>query len=47
MERYLVPVAILFIILISIQYSLNKIILLLKDIKRILLNQHHDDKNGF
>ncbi|SCY96623.1 hypothetical protein [Alkaliphilus peptidifermentans] len=43
MERYIVPGAILLIILISIQYSLNKIIVLLKDIKRILTNQYNKD----
>ncbi|WP_192929731.1 hypothetical protein [Alkaliphilus serpentinus] len=43
MEKIIVPIVILFIVLISIQYSLNRIIVLLKDIKRILLNQHYDD----
>lgn len=43
MNQYLVPLAILLIILVSIQYSINKVIVLLKDIKGILLKQYHDD----
>ncbi|AKL94480.1 hypothetical protein CACET_c09730 [Clostridium aceticum] len=35
--NYIVAAAILLIILISIQYSLNKIIVLLKEMKEILL----------
>lgn len=36
----MVVIAILFIILISIQYSLNKIIVLLKEIKGILIQNN-------
>ncbi|WP_278183739.1 hypothetical protein [Alkaliphilus oremlandii] len=36
MKDFFVPMIILFIILISLQYSLNKIIILLKEIKQIL-----------
>ncbi|GAB6086821.1 hypothetical protein [Alkaliphilus crotonatoxidans] len=43
MTQYLVPLVILLIILISIQYTLNKIIILLKDIKSILLKQYYDE----
>lgn len=35
--NFLVPMVILLIILISIQYSINKAIVLLKEIKQILL----------
>ena len=37
MTEYVVPIIILFIILISLQYSLNKIIVLLKEIREILI----------
>ncbi|WP_281417562.1 hypothetical protein [Alkaliphilus flagellatus] len=37
MTKYIVPILILFIILISIQYSINKVIVLLKEIKEILI----------
>jgi len=37
MAEYVVPIAIFFIILISLQYSLNKIIILLKEVKEILI----------
>jgi len=43
MKEYVVPIMIFFIILISIQYSLNKIIILLKEIKEILFQL----KNNF
>ncbi len=43
MTQYLVPLAIVLIILVSIQYSLNKVIVLLKDIKSILLKQYYDE----
>lgn len=39
MNQYIVPIVILFIILISLQYSLNKIIILLKEIREILIQQ--------
>ncbi len=38
---WIVPLVIVFIILISLQYSLNRIVHLLKEIKEIL----NDDKN--
>jgi len=37
MNQYIVPIIIFFIILMSLQYSLNKIIVLLKEIKEILI----------
>ena len=43
MKDYFVPVAILLIILFSLQYSVNKIIVLLKEIKEILLNKNGDN----
>jgi hypothetical protein len=42
MVNYIVLIAILFIILVSIQYSINKIIVLLKEIKEILLRMQND-----
>jgi|GEM_PF-2124282 len=42
-KDYMVPAAIVFIILISIQYSINKVIVLLKEIKEILLNKQGDN----
>ena len=41
-EMLIVPVVVFFIILISIQYALNKIVHLLRDIKKLLDkdNQH-------
>ncbi len=39
MEIKLIPVVMFFIILISIQYTLNKILLALKEIKVILLTK--------
>lgn len=42
----LVLVVMLFVVLISIQFTLNKILLLLKDIKEILINNKiRDDYN--
>jgi len=38
-SNQIVIIVVLFIILISIQYSLNKIIVLLKEIKGILIQQ--------
>ncbi|MCC5909700.1 MAG: hypothetical protein JJT76_04615 [Clostridiaceae bacterium] len=38
----LVAIAILFIVLFSMQYSINKIIVLLKEIKEILLRMKKD-----
>jgi len=43
MEEYIVPVTILFVILVSIQYSINKVIVLLKEIKEILLKKNLKD----
>ena len=43
MKDYMVPAAIVLIILISIQYSINKVIVLLKEIKDILLNKNGDN----
>lgn len=37
MQAYFLPAAILLIILFSLQYSVNRIIVLLKEIKEILL----------
>lgn len=42
MNYYAVLIAFLFIILISLQYSLNKIIILLKDIISILVELRKD-----
>lgn len=44
MSQLIVPIIILFVILVSIQYSLNKVIVLLKEIKDILKNDR--DKNN-
>ena len=38
---WIVPVVIVFIIMISMQYSLNRIVHLLKDIKKLLENDHN------
>jgi len=43
MKEYIVPIAILFVILVSIQYSINKVIVLLKEIKEILLKKNLKD----
>ncbi|WP_279237168.1 hypothetical protein [Alkaliphilus pronyensis] len=43
MEIYIVPAAIVLIILISIQYSLNKIIVLLKEIKNLLKSNYQKE----
>jgi len=40
MTQYMVPILILFVILVSIQYSINKVIVLLKEIKEILKNKN-------
>ncbi len=40
MKDFLVPAAILLVILFSMQYSINKIIVLLKEIKEILLQKN-------
>ena len=42
-EYLIVPAAIFFIILVSIQYALNRIILLLKEIKELL--DENNDQN--
>ena len=43
MNYYLVGTIVLLIILMTIQYSLNKIILLLKEIKHLLKNLYNKD----
>ncbi|MBM7615911.1 hypothetical protein [Alkaliphilus hydrothermalis] len=43
MKEYIVPITILFVILVSIQYSINKVIVLLKEIKEILLKKNLKD----
>jgi len=45
MNYYLVGAIVLLIILMTIQYSLNKIILLLKEIKNLLYTFNTKDKN--
>lgn len=45
MNYYLVGAIVLLIILMTIQYSLNKIILLLKEIKNLLYTLNSKDKN--
>ncbi len=42
MQQFIVPIVILLVILVSIQYSINKVIVLLKEIKQILLKQNYD-----
>jgi hypothetical protein len=48
-EMLIVPIAVLFIILISIQYALNRIVHLLKEIKAILDKEdnHHNQNPPF
>ena len=41
MEPYIIAVFIIILVLVSIQYSLNKIILLLREIKEILYYQRN------
>ena len=43
MEPYIIAVFIIILILVSIQYSVNKIILLLREIKDILYLLRHKD----
>lgn len=42
----MVAVIMLFVILISIQFTLNKIFMILKEIKEILINKNIKDENN-
>lgn len=42
----LVAIIMLFVILISIQFTLNKIFMILKEIKEILINKNIKDENN-
>lgn len=42
----LVSIIMLFVILISIQFTLNKIFMILKEIKEILINKNIKDENN-
>ena len=42
----MVAVIVLFVILISIQFTLNKIFMILKEIKEILINKNIKDENN-
>lgn len=44
-EMIIVPLVVLFVILISIQYALNRIVHLLIQIKKILDNDESNDQN--